>query len=116
MIDRTHTTSPTGRHRGSVGAFAVGVTLCLTLSVGAAPAAVAQQVSAATVSKSAVPVFKNCAALNAKYPGGVAKAGIKFNLVNGKKKTFSKRPTFSTALYTANKKRDRDKDGIACER
>ena len=116
MINRTLNLPATNRRTGRVAAFSVGIALCLTLSLGAAPATAATQVSAATTSKAAVTVFKNCTALNAKYPGGVAKAGVKFNLVNGKKKAFKKRPTFSTALYAANKKSDRDKDGIACER
>ncbi|MGY4858085.1 excalibur calcium-binding domain-containing protein [Cryobacterium sp. AP23] len=112
MINRGLNLPATGR----LTALSVGMALCLTLSAGAAPATAATHVSAATTSKSAVVVFKNCTALTAKYPGGVAKAGIKVNLVNGKKKAFTKRPTFSTALYTANKKSDRDKDGIACEK
>ena len=112
MTIRTLNRPATGR----LTALSVGIALCLTLGVGAVPATAATQASAATTTKSAVTTFKNCTALNAKYPGGVAKVGIKFNLVNGKKKAFNKRPTFSTALYTANKKSDRDKDGIACER
>jgi hypothetical protein len=60
--------------------------------------------------------YKNCTALTVAYPHGVAKAGVKFNLANGKPRAF-KGPTFhSTALYTLNKKSDRDKDGVACER
>jgi hypothetical protein len=60
--------------------------------------------------------FKNCTALHKKYPGGVAKAGVKYNLVSGKKKAFKVKPKISTALYKANKSLDRDKDGIACEK
>ena len=60
--------------------------------------------------------YKNCTALTVAYPHGVAKDGVKFNLANGKPRAF-KGPTFhSTALYTLNKKSDRDRDGIACER
>ncbi|AIQ11944.1 excalibur calcium-binding domain-containing protein [Paenibacillus durus] len=56
--------------------------------------------------------YQNCKALNADYPGGVAKAaGIKNK--GGKTKY---KPLVSKALYEANKKSDRDKDGIACER
>jgi hypothetical protein len=116
MINRTTNLPAATRRSGRLVAFSSGIALCLTLAVGVAPAGAATQASAPTTSKSAVAVFKNCTALNAKYAGGVAKAGVKFNLVNGKKKAFKKRPTFSTALYTANKKSDRDKDGIACER
>jgi hypothetical protein len=108
--------SASRRHAHRLTALSAGVLLCLGLGLGAGavPATAAPQSAASN--KVAVTVFKNCTALNAKYPGGVAKAGIKFNLVNGKKRAFTKRPFVSTALYTANRKSDRDKDGIACER
>lgn len=96
--------------------FSVGVVLCLGLSAGAMPANAATHASAPSSAKVAVTIFKNCTALNAKYPGGVAQAGVKKNTVNGKKVSFKRVPHFSTALYMANKKSDRDKDGIACER
>jgi hypothetical protein len=56
-------------------------------------------------------VFKNCTELNKVYPGGVAlpgalNAGGMTNLT----------PKFDKKLYQANKKSDRDKDGIACEK
>jgi hypothetical protein len=55
--------------------------------------------------------FKNCAELNKAYPGGVALPGA----VNKGGKT-KITPKYDKALYTANKKSDRDKDGIACEK
>lgn len=60
--------------------------------------------------------FTNCTALHKVYKGGVAKKGVKGNKVKGKLKRFGVTPKFSTALYNANKRLDRDKDGIACER
>ena len=56
-------------------------------------------------------VFKNCTELNKVYPGGVALPGA----VNtgGVTRLI---PKFDKALYNANKKSDRDKDGIACEK
>lgn len=62
-------------------------------------------------SQAAAKVFKNCTALNKIYPGGVALPGA----VNSGGAT-KKSPKYSKALYLANKKSDRDKDGIACER
>ncbi|SDS84020.1 excalibur calcium-binding domain-containing protein [Actinoplanes derwentensis] len=58
--------------------------------------------------------FKNCTALNKTYKHGVAKKGAK-DKVRGSTKPVT---TFkvSTALYNANKKMDRDKDGVACEK
>ncbi len=55
--------------------------------------------------------FKNCTELNKVYPGGVAKPGA----VN-KGGATKNEPTIDAALYKANSKSDRDKDGIACEK
>ncbi len=62
-------------------------------------------------SQAAVKVFKNCTELNKVYPGGVALPGA----VNSGGAT-KKEPKYNKALYVANKKSDRDKDGIACEK
>jgi hypothetical protein len=56
-------------------------------------------------------VFKNCTELNKVYPGGVALPGA-MNTGGMTKLT----PKFDKKLYEANKKSDRDKDGIACEK
>ena len=68
-------------------------------------------VSAVPSSQAATKVFKNCTELNKVYPGGVALPGA----VNAGGKT-KKEPKYDKALYNANKKSDRDKDGIACEK
>ena len=62
-------------------------------------------------SQAAAKVFKNCTELNKIYPGGVALPGA----VNAGGET-KKEPKYDKALYSANKKSDRDKDGIACEK
>jgi len=62
-------------------------------------------------SQAAVKTFKNCTELNRVYPGGVALPGA----VNSGGAT-KKVTKFDKPLYTANKKSDRDKDGIACEK
>jgi hypothetical protein len=59
----------------------------------------------------AAKVFKNCTELNKVYPGGVALPGA-VNAGGMTKLT----PKFDKKLYKANKKSDRDKDGIACEK
>ena len=62
-------------------------------------------------SHAAAKVFKNCTELNKVYPGGVALPGA----VNSGGTT-KQVPTYNKAIYLANKKSDRDKDGIACEK
>lgn len=56
--------------------------------------------------------YKNCKELNKDYSGGVA---ISSSVKNKGGKTKYK-PTVSKDLYQANKSKDRDNDGIACER
>ncbi|HWS39135.1 MAG TPA: excalibur calcium-binding domain-containing protein [Actinoplanes sp.] len=71
-------------------------------------------VAVASPADAAPKKFKNCTALNKTYKHGVARKGAK-DKVRG-----STRPVtnfkVSTALYNANKKMDRDKDGVACEK
>ena len=75
-------------------------TIFLVLTIGCIP-----------TSHAANKVFKNCTELNKVYPGGVALPGA----VNSGGAT-KKEPKYDKALYSANKKSDRDKDGIACEK
>ncbi len=56
-------------------------------------------------------VFKNCTELRKTYPGGVAKSKSSRNVGGATKKT----PRVDAKVYAANKKMDRDGDGIACE-
>jgi hypothetical protein len=56
--------------------------------------------------------YNNCTELNKDYKGGVSKSSSVKNK-GGKTKY---KPYVSKALYEANKKSDRDKDLIACER
>jgi hypothetical protein len=59
----------------------------------------------------ATKIFKNCTELNKVYPGGVALPGaVNTGGVN------KKQPKYDKALYAANKKSDKDGDGIACEK
>ena len=65
----------------------------------------------ATPTHAAAKVFKNCTELNKVHPGGVAVPGA-VNAGGATKLT----PKYDKMLYEANKKSDRDKDGIACEK
>lgn len=56
--------------------------------------------------------FSNCEALNKVYPGGVAKNKKATNMGGAT----SYIPLVSPKIYKANVSKDRDKDGIACER
>jgi hypothetical protein len=80
--------------------IAISVALTITLFI----------ITTSTVN-AAAKMFKNCTELNKIYPGGVAKPGA----VN-KGGVTKKEPTIDAALYKANKKSDRDGDGIACEK
>jgi len=75
--------------------------LALIISIGVTP----------TTSFAAAKKFKNCTELNKVHPGGVALPGA-INAGGTTKQT----PTYDKKLYEANKKSDRDKDGIACEK
>ena len=55
---------------------------------------------------------ENCTELNKVYPGGVAKS----KSVKNKGGATKKKPIVSAALYSENKTKDRDGDGIACEK
>jgi hypothetical protein len=57
--------------------------------------------------------YPNCKALNRRYPHGVGKIGAHDHTSGSPPVTNFKR---SNALYQANRARDRDKDGIACEK
>ncbi|MFE4523992.1 excalibur calcium-binding domain-containing protein [Cytobacillus firmus] len=56
--------------------------------------------------------YTNCTELNKDYKGGVSQSSSSKNK-GGKTKY---KPFVSKELYNANKSKDRDKDGIACER
>jgi hypothetical protein len=57
--------------------------------------------------------FTNCADMHGTYKGGVAKPGAKDHRKNGGHARHL--PYVNAALYAANIRMDRDKDGIACE-
>jgi len=56
--------------------------------------------------------YKNCITLNKEFKGGVAKS----RKTKNKGAKVKHQPFVSKTLYNKNKKNDRDKDGIACER
>lgn len=70
-------------------------------------------IAAASPAEASAPHYKNCTALHKKYKHGVAKKGA-HDKVRGHTKPV-KNFVVNTAVYNANKKLDRDKDGVACE-
>jgi hypothetical protein len=64
--------------------------------------------------------LKNCKAVNAIYPGGVAVSAESKNTKKSNGKVIAVKSRFKAvvdpAVYKTIKKLDRDKDGIACER
>lgn len=99
--------------RLAASALLVGAVLA-PLPAAAATAAPSTGVVAVSGSPFAAKPFANCTELNKKYPHGVGKKGAK-DKVSGKTKPVTNF-TANTNLYNENKKSDRDKDGIACEK
>ena len=93
--------------RGSVAAVSLAIVLGLSGLSG-------QAALAAQPTTHAAKTYANCDALHKKYPHGVGKKGAK-DKVSGSSKAV-KNFTVNTSVYNANKKSDRDKDGVACEK
>ena len=66
----------------------------------------------AAPSHGAAKTYKNCTALNQAYPHGVGRTGAR-DQTSGTPVTNFK---VSNSLYAANRRSDRDGDGIACEK
>jgi len=77
-----------------------------------APTSTSASAAATTKAPSLLKEFKNCTALNKTYPHGVGKKGAKDKTSGTRVTNFR----VNTTVYNQNKKSDRDKDGIACEK
>jgi hypothetical protein len=62
------------------------------------------------------PVYKNCAALNKKYPHGIGRAHARDHSSGSHVTTFFRSDRLYRIAMSYNRGLDRDKDGIACER
>ncbi|MET8152940.1 excalibur calcium-binding domain-containing protein [Actinoplanes sp. NPDC049668] len=67
-----------------------------------------------TPAQAAAKTFANCTELNKVYKHGVAKTGARDKVSGAAKRVTNFK--VSDALYAANKKSDRDRDGVACEK
>lgn len=101
-------------------AMACAAAALVTAGLGASLGVVApvSSVAAPTAAVAAAKKYKNCTALNKAYAHGVKKSSATKDVVRSKGKSTKKtsKAKTSKALYNANKKLDRDKDGIACEK
>jgi hypothetical protein len=84
--------------------------LALVLAVAAAGLFVAAPANASSSAR----VFANCTAMHKVYKHGVGRTGAKDHVASKKDKPVTNFHV-STSIYNANKKSDRDHDGIACE-
>jgi hypothetical protein len=88
------------------------------LSIGVMTVAPVNSAVAPASASAAVKTYKNCTALNKAHKHGIKKSSTSKDVVRSGGKTIKKesKATTSKSLYNANKKLDRDKDGIACEK
>lgn len=77
-----------------------------------AVASVGISTAPATALPSGAKAFPNCSAVQKVYPHGIAKSTAAARTATGLKGT----PKISASLYAANKSKDRDGDGVACEK
>ncbi len=69
--------------------------------------------TATAVSTKAPKKYANCTELNKDYKHGVARKGARDRTTSGRPVTTF---TVNNAVYALNKTRDRDRDGVACEK
>lgn len=82
-----------------------------------AVAAVAASVLVVAPAGAAIPaLYKNCTALNKKYPHGVGKIGARDKTSGTPVTNFTRSNTIYRTAMSHNKGLDRDKDGVACEK
>lgn len=92
----------------------VGKTITVTVTGKRSGVTTVTKTSAPTRAVGKAVTYANCTALNRVYPHGVAKVGG-VDRVSGRG-TGATGFLVSNALYSANAKSDRDKDGVACEK
>lgn len=70
---------------------------------------------AANASARVPPLYKNCAAVNKKYPHGLGRVGARDKTSGKPVTTFTRSTRLYNLAMSYNRGLDRDKDGIACE-
>lgn len=84
------------------------------LNANLVPMSNVSSLAGSSLSAATATTFKNCTALNKKYPHGIGKPGAR-DKVRGSTKPVTNFYV-NASLYKANKKSDRDGDGVACEK
>ena len=86
--------------------------LIATRYLGRAVAVVVLIAALMVVPAASAKVFPNCKSVDARYPHGIAKNAHASTHAAG----LTGRPFVSAKLYAQNHTKDRDKDGVACEK
>ncbi|MGL4742847.1 MAG: excalibur calcium-binding domain-containing protein [Dermatophilaceae bacterium] len=87
-----------------------------TVLAALAAAAVVVAAGPATTASAVPAQWKNCTAVNKKYPHGVGKKTARDRTSGRPVATFTRSDARYAEAMRANKGLDRDKDGIACEK
>jgi hypothetical protein len=72
--------------------------------------------AASAASARVPPLYKNCSALNERYPHGVGRVGARDKTSGTPVTTFRRSNKVYRVAMSYNRGLDRDKDGIACEK
>lgn len=70
---------------------------------------------AGTAAAKIPPLYKNCTAMNKRYPHGVGRANARDHAAGPPVTTFVRNTRLYNLAMSYNRGLDRDKDGIACE-
>lgn len=98
----------------------VQITRILSIAAASVVLTATAVVGGTSTAEAAPKTYANCTAVNKVYSGGIAKKSVTRNKVTSAGKTTYRALKGTVkkddALYAANKKMDRDADGIACEK
>jgi hypothetical protein len=90
------------------------IAMSIASAAFAAAVAAALALPATAVAKTP-PLYRNCTALNSKYPHGIGKAKARDRTTGTPVTTFRRSTTLYNTAMSHNRGLDRDRDGVACE-
>lgn len=100
----------------AVALVATGMLAVATTSATAATTAHTTSVSAKVAKKHVPKYFKNCKKLNKRWKHGIGKKHARDHTSGKPVRNFKRSTKLYKKAMKANKRLDRDKDGIACEK